>query len=193
MAIQYPINIETDRFTVYDTNTNKPVLDGNGKPKTNVKWASSDNTQMIPNLSSHIKWLIEVKETRPSFDSATQKINRLPVSYDVSAETATVQSFEVVALTQEEIDAKLPPHFTSTTTSIKYSVSEASQNAFTRMTTLVNEAQMPNEQALVVKDVLGASIGITVEQFHTDMVAYGLHCYELFNYIPPEPEDGDFI
>jgi hypothetical protein len=193
MAIQYPINIETDRFTVYDTNTNKPVLDGNGKSKTNVKWASSDNTQMIPNLSSHIKWLIEVKETRPSFDSATQKINRLPVSYDVSAETATVQSFEVVALTQEEIDAKLPPHFTSTTTSIKYSVSEASQNAFTRMTTLVNEAQMPNEQALVVKDVLGASIGITVEQFHTDMVAYGLHCYELFNYVPPEPEDGDFI
>ena len=193
MAIQYPINIEADRFTVYDTNTSKPVLDGNGKPKTNVKWASSDNTQMIPNLSSHIKWLIEVKETRPPFDSATQKINRLPVSYDVSAETATVQSFEVVALTQEEIDAKLPPHFTSTTTSIKYSVSEASQNAFTRMMTLVNEAAMADAVIVTVKDVLGVQHDLTVEDLKVDLIAYGLHCYELFNYVPPEPEGGDFI
>ena len=28
MAIQYPINPETDRFTIYDTDTGSPLLDG---------------------------------------------------------------------------------------------------------------------------------------------------------------------
>ena len=192
MAITYPIQ-ETDKFTVYDTNTSAPLKDGAGRPMTGVKWGSNDLTQMIPNLADNIKWLIEVKETQPSYDSLTQKIKRLPVNYDVANETATTQSFEVVDLTQEEIDAKLPPHFLSPTTTIKYDVAIESQNAFTRMLTLVNETQMPSDQALVVKDVLGASIGITVEQFHADMILYGLHCYELFNYVPPAVDPDGMI
>jgi hypothetical protein len=192
MAITYPIQ-ETDKFTVYDTNTSAPLKDGAGRPMTGVKWGSNDLTQMIPNLADNIKWLIEVVGTRPTFDPLTQKIKRLPVSYDVANETATTQSFEVVDLTQEEIDAKLPPHFLSPTTTIKYDVAIESQNAFTRMLTLVNETQMPSDQALVVKDVLGASIGITVEQFHADMILYGLHCYELFNYVPPAVDPDGMI
>lgn len=192
MAITYPIQ-ESDRFTVYDANASAPLKDGSGKPMTAVKWGSNDLTQMIPNLADNINWLIEVKEAQPSYDSSTQKIKRLPVNYDVANETATIQSFEVVDLTQEEIDAKLPAHFLSTTTAIKYDVALEAQNAFTRMLTLVNEAQMPSEQALVVKDVLGASIGITVEQFHADMVLYGLHCYELFNYVPPAVDPDGMI
>ena len=192
MAITYPIQ-ESDRFTVYDANASAPLKDGSGKPMTAVKWGSNDLTQMIPNLADNINWLIEVKEAQPSYDSSTQKIKRLPVNYDVANETATIQSFEVVDLTQEEIDAKLPAHFLSTTTAIKYDVALEAQNAFTRMLTLVNEAQMPSDQALVVKDVLGASIGITVEQFHADMIAYGLHCYELFNYVPPAVDPDGMI
>jgi hypothetical protein len=192
MAITYPIQ-ETDKFTVYDTNTSAPLKDGAGRPMTGVKWGSNDLTQMIPNLADNIKWLIEVKETQPSYDSLTQKIKRLPVNYDVANETATTQSFEVVDLTQEEIDAKLPAHFLSPTTTIKYDVALEAQNAFTRMLTLVKEVQMPSEQALVVKDVLGASIGITVEQFHADMILYGLHCYELFNYVPPAVDPDGMI
>jgi len=192
MAITYPIQ-ESDRFTVYDANASAPLKDGSGKPMTAVKWGSNDLTQMIPNLADNIKWLIEVKEAQPSYDSSTQKIKRLPVNYDVANETATIQSFEVVDLTQEEIDAKLPAHFLSPNTTIKYDVAIDAQNAFTRMLTLVNETQMPSEQALVVKDVLGASIGITVEQFHADMVLYGLHCYELFNYVPPAVDPDGMI
>ena len=192
MAITYPIQ-ETDKFTVYDTNTSAPLKDGAVRPMTGVKWGSNDLTQIIPNLADNIKWLIEVKETQPSYDSLTQKIKRLPVNYDVANETATTQSFEVVDLTQEEIDAKLPAHFLSPTTTIKYDVAIDAQNAFTRMLTLVNETQMPSDQALVVKDVLGASIGITVEQFHADMILYGLHCYELFNYVPPAVDPDGMI
>lgn len=192
MAITYPIQ-ESDRFTVYDANASTPLKDGSGKPMTAVKWGSNDLTQMIPNLADNINWLIEVKEAQPSYDSSTQKIKRLPVNYDVANETATIQSFEVVDLTQEEIDAKLPAHFLSTATAIKYDVALEAQNAFTRMLTLVNEAQMPSDQALVVKDVLGASIGITVEQFHADMILYGLHCYELFNYVPPAVDPDGMI
>ena len=110
MAITYPIQ-ETDKFTVYDTNTSAPLKDGAGRPMTGVKWGSNDLTQIIPNLADNIKWLIEVKETQPSYDSLTQKIKRLPVNYDVANETATTQSFEVVDLTQEEIDAITEPEY----------------------------------------------------------------------------------
>jgi hypothetical protein len=147
----------------------------------------------VPNLDPALSILIEVKEARPSFDSLTQKVKRLPPNYDLVNKVATIQSFEVVDLTQDEIDAKIPAHFLSPTTAIKYDVAVESQNAFTRMLALVNETQMPGDQALVVKDVLGASIGITVEQFHADMIAYGLHCYELFNYVPPAVDPDGMI
>jgi len=189
MAITYPIQ-EADKFTVFDTNTSAPLKDGAGRPMTGVKWGSNDLTQMIPNLADNIKWLIEVREARPSFDPTTQKLKRLPVSYDVATETATIQSWEVVDLTQEEIDAKLPPHVDIG--GIKYDISEASQNAFTRMMTLVQQAGMAPTDDVAVKDVLGVSHAITVETFSSDMVQYGLHCYTLYH-TEPESVDPDMI
>jgi len=189
MAITYPIQ-ESDRFTVYDANASAPLKDGSGKPMTAVKWGSNDLTQMIPNLADNIKWLIEVKETQPSYDSLTQKIKRLPVNYDVANETATIQSFEVVGLTQDEIDAKIPAHVDIG--GIKYDVSEQAQNAFTRMMSLIDHAGMAPTDEVAVKDVLGTSHAITVEDFSSDMIQYGLHCYTLFN-AEPEPVDPDMI
>ena len=190
MAITYPINVEADRFTVYSTSTNKPILDGNGKQMVGVKWGSTNVDQMISNLAADIKWLIEVKEDRPTFDPTTQKLKRLPVSYDVANETATIQSWEVVELTQEEIDAKLPAHVDIN--GIKYDVSEQAQNAFTRMQSLIDHAGMALTDEVSVKDVLGVSHTITVEIFNSDMIQYGLHCYTLFN-AEPEPVDPDMI
>ena len=189
MAITYPIQ-ETDKFTVYDTNTSAPLKDGAGRPMIGVKWGSNDLTQMIPNLADNIKWLIEVKEVRPTFDPTTQKLKRLPVSYDVANETATIQSWEVVALTQEEINAKLPAHVD--VGGIKYDVSEQAQNAFTRMQSLIDHAGMALTDEVSVKDVLGVNHTITVEIFNSDMIQYGLHCYTLFN-AEPEPVDPDMI
>lgn len=195
MAITYPINKEVDRFTVYCTTANSPVLDGNGKQMTGVVWGSNNLDQMISNLATDVKWLIEVREPRPSFDSLTQKLKRLPVDYDVANETATMQSWEVVALTQEEIDAKLPAHYTTTTpvSGIKLSTSLESQNAFTRMVTLVNQAQLPDTDIVKVNDILGEAFELTVSDFNVTMVAYGQHCYELFHAVPEVTEDPDMI
>jgi hypothetical protein len=189
MAITYPIQ-ETDRFTIYDTNAQAPLKDGNGKQMTSKKWGSEDKTQMIQGLADNIKWLIEVKAERPTFDPLTQKLKRLPVSYDVASETATTQSYEVVSLTQEEIDAKIPAH--ADIGGIKYDVSEQAQNAFTRMQSLIDHAGMALTDEVSVKDVLGVSHTITVETFNANMIQYGLHCYALFS-AEPEPVDPDII
>lgn len=194
MAITYPINKEVDRFTVYCTTANSPVLDGNGKQMTGVVWGSNNLDQMISNLAPDVKWLIEVREPRPSFDPLTQKLKRLPIDYDVANETATIQSWEVVALTQEEIDAKLPAHYTTTTpvSGIKLSVSLESQNAFTRMTSLIDHAAMAPTDIVKVQDVIGETFELTVSDFNVIIVAYGQHCYELFHTVP-EPVDPDII
>ena len=140
----------------------------------------------VPNLDSALSILIEVKEDRPSFDSLTQKIKRLPPNYDLVNKVATIQRYEVVELTQEEIDAKIPPYVDIN--GIKYDVSEQAQNAFTRMQSLIDHAGMALTDEVSVKDVLSVSHTITVETFNSDMIQYGLHCYTLFN-TEPEPID----
>ena len=190
MAITYPIN-DSDRFTVYDTNAQAPLKDGKGKKMTSLEWGSEDKTQMIQGLADNIKWLIEVKANRPTFDPLTQKLKRLPVSYDVASETATTQSYEVVSLTQEEIDAKTPAHFL-TSQGIMLNVNLQSQSAFTSMITLVEQAQMPDSQEVKVQDVLGETHTLTVSEFKAEMISYGLYCYELFHTVP-EPVDPDMI
>ena len=191
MAITYPIK-STDRFTIYDTNTQAPLKDGKGKLLTSQVFGSEDKTQMIQGLADNIKWLIEVKDSKPSFDPLTQKLKRLPVSYDVANETATLQSYEVVSLTQAEIDAKIPAHF-ETSQGIKLDVSLESQNAFTRMMALIEQAQMPDSQEVKVQDVLKETHTITVGELKTELVSYGLYCYELFHTVPEIDPDLDLI
>lgn len=178
MPITYPIQ-ESDRFTIYDSTAQAPLQDADGKPMTNRKWGSSDFSQMLSGLDDNIKWLIEVKEDPPTFDSATQKLNRLPVSYDIADEKATILSYEVVNLTQDEIDAKIPAHF-ETSQGIKLGVTIESQNAFTRMMTLIEQATMPDSQEVKVQDVYKETHTLTVGEFKVEMVSYGLYCYELF-------------
>lgn len=177
MAIQYPINPETDRFTVYDTDTGSPLLDGRGRPMTSKKWGSRDTSQMIPNLAPNIKWLINVKEDAPAYDSSTQKLVR-STTYDVDAETAT-DGYEVVALTQEEIDARTPASFT-TSGGIKLAVEEQDQNAFARMKTLLDLQGAGDADPITIKDVDGATHTITVADFNAAMLEYGVHCYTAF-------------
>lgn len=187
--ITYPIN-EIDRFTVYDTTTGSPVRDADGKALRNQKWASEDKSQMIQGLADNIKWLIEVREPQPAYDPATQKLKRLAARYDVANETAIVESWEVVDLTQEEIDAKIPPHFDYN--GIKLAIEEKDQTAFGNLLLLVNESGMADDAMLMITGCLGEKHGVTVASFRTMIIAYGLHCYELFNAPPPEP-DPDFI
>lgn len=189
MPITYPIQ-ESDRFTVYDTDTQQPLKDATGKSLRGQKWGSEDKSQMIQGLADNVKWLIETRESQPIYDTATQKLRRLPTQYDVVNETAIVESWEVVDLTQEEIDAKIPPHFDYN--GIKLAIEDKDQTAFGNLLLLVNESGMADDAMLMITDCLGEKHGVTVASFRTMIVAYGLHCYELFNAPPPEP-DPDFI
>jgi hypothetical protein len=177
MAITYPIN-DSDRFTVYNTETSAPLNDGRGKPMRGVAWGSVDKSQMISGLADNIKWLLDVKEAKPTYDSATQKITKNDTAYDVVNESAT-DAWTVTALTAEEIDDRTPAHVDIG--GIKYDTSETSQNAFTRMMTLVTQSGMASTDNVDVKDCLGVSHTLTVEQFNADMVQFGLYCYTQFH------------
>lgn len=176
MAITYPIQ-DTDRFTVYDTNTSAPLNDGRGRPMRHVKWGSNDNTQMVPGLADNIKWLIEVTEDKPAYDQWTERIERT-TTYDVANETAT-DGWTVTALTQAEIDAITPAHVEIN--GIKWKTDEVSQAAFSSMTLLIDKAAMADTDVVAIKDAYGASHNMTVAQYSADVLTYGLHCYTLFH------------
>ena len=190
MPITYPIQ-DSDRFTIFDTLTQKPLTDSQGKACTGQIWGSSDKSKMIEGLEPNVKWLLEIIAVRPTFDSATQRLKRLPAIYNVDDETATLKSYEVVDLTAEEIEARIPPHF-ATSQGIKLDVTLEAQNAFTRMMTLIEQAQMPDAQEVKVQDVYKATHTLTVAEFKTEMVSYGLYCYELFHAVD-ETTDTDFV
>jgi len=176
MAITYPIN-DSDRFTVYNTETGEPLADGNGRKMTRRAWGSEDKSQMIQGLADNIKWLIETTQDKPTYDSMTHKLEKATV-YDVVNEEARTE-YSVTALTQAEIDERTPAHVEIS--GIKYDTSEVSQNAFTRMMTLVSNAGMALTDEVAVKDCLGVSHTLTVEQFNADMVQFGLYCYTQFH------------
>ena len=64
---------------------------------------------------------------------------------------------------------------------IKYDTSEASQNALTRMMTLVTQSGMASTDEVAVKDCLGVSHTLTVEEFTADLIQFGLYCYNEFH------------
>jgi len=85
-----------------------------------------------------------------------------------------------VALTQAEIDERTPEHY-ETSTGIKMATDLQSQAAFSNMMTLLNEAGMADTDMVMIKDCFGASHAMTLAEFRTQAVAYGLHCYTLFH------------
>lgn len=179
MPITYPIQ-DSDRFTIYDSNAEAPLKNSEGKSLVNQKWGSSDKSQMIKGLEPNIKWLKEIKIAQPSFDPATEKIVKNTISYDLEDESAIVESWSKVSLTQSEIDAKIPPHFLSSQ-GIMFDISLAAQSAFTSMITLVNSASFPDDQLVKVKDVYKVEHQMTTIDFKTEMVNYGIYCYDLFH------------
>ena len=177
MAITYPIN-DSDRFTVYNTETGEPLADGNGRKMTRRAWGSEDKSQMIQGLADNIKWLIETTQDKPTYDSMTHKLEQAIV-YDVANEEARTE-YSVTALTQAEIDERTPEHF-ETDGGIKMATDLQSQAAFSNMMTLLNEAGMADSDMVAIKDCFGVSHPLTVTQFRADAVAYGLFCYQAFH------------
>ena len=177
MAITYPIN-DTDRFTVYNTETSAPLNDGKGRPMRGVVWGSVDKSQMISGLADNIKWLLDVKEAKPEYDSATHKIEKSATAYDVINESAT-DSWTVTALTQAEIDERTPAHVEIN--GIKWKTDEASQSAFSSMTLLLDKAGMPDTDMVAIKDAHNVTQAMTVQQYQADALTYGLACYQLFH------------
>ena len=176
MAITYPIN-ESDRFTVYNTETGEPLADGNGRKMIRRAWGSEDKTQMIQGLADNIKWLIETTQDKPTYDSMTHKLEKAIV-YDVANEEARTE-YSVVALTQAEIDERTPAHVEIN--GIKFKTDEESQNAFSRMMTLVTSAGMADTDTVDVKDALEATHTLTVAQLKANLVSYGMFCYTQFH------------
>ena len=158
-----------NKYTIYH-NTDGVIATGKPYP--------TDEGAEIPNLAPELNFLLEVTEARPTYDSATHKLVEDAINYDTVNKTAT-RSWSSVALTQAEIDERTPAHVDIG--GIKYDTSETSQNAFTRMMTLVSNAGMALTDEVAVKDCLGVSHTLTVEQFNADMVQFGLFCYTQFH------------
>ena len=73
-----------------------------------------------------------------------------------------------------------PEHY-ETSTGIKMATDLQSQAAFSNMMTLLNEAGMADTEMVMIKDCFGASHGMTLADFRTQAVAYGLFCYTQFH------------
>ena len=158
------------KYTTYNSTTQEVIVTGRPHP-------TSDGSRP-PNLADDIHILEEVTEARPTYDSATHKLVEDAINYNTIDKTAT-RRWSAVALTQAEIDERTPAHVEIS--GIKYDTSELSQNAFTRMMTLVTNAGMLDTDEVAVKDCLGVSHTMTVSAFNADMVQFGLHCYQAFH------------
>jgi len=159
-----------NKYTIYHSTDG--VL-ATGKPYP------TDEGAEIPNLDPNLSLLLEVTEARPTYDSATHKLVKDAVNYNTIDNTATT-SWSVVELTQAEIDANTPEHYL-TSTGIKMATDLQSQAAFSNMMTLLNEAGMADTEMVMIKDCFGVSHGMTLADFRTQAVAYGLHCYTIFH------------
>jgi len=158
-------------YTTYDSNTQTVIAER--RP-----WPHVDGVT-VPTLPAGVFLLEEITEARPTIDSMTHKLVEDAVNYDTINKTAT-RSWSSVALSAEEIAERTPAHY-ETSTGIKLSTDLQSQAAFSNMMTLLNEAGMADTEMVMIKDCFGVSHGMTLAEFRTQAVAYGLHCYTLFH------------
>ena len=159
------------KFTIYNSTTQTVIAE-------RQPWPCIDPTQEPPGLPADVFFLEEVTEAKPTIDSMTHKLVKDAINYDTINKTATT-SWSVVALTQAEITERIPAHVEIS--GIKYDTSETSQNALTRMMTLVTQSGMASTDNVAVKDCLGVSHTLTVEEFTADLIQFGLHCYNEFH------------
>ena len=158
-------------YTTYDSNTQTVIAER--RP-----WPHVDGVT-VPTLPAGVYLLEEINEARPTIDSMTHKLVEDAVNYNTIAKTAT-RSWSSVALTAEEIAERTPAHY-ETSTGIKMATDLQSQAAFSNMMTLLNEAGMADTEMVMIKDCFGTSHGMTLADFRTHAVAYGLHCYSQFH------------
>jgi hypothetical protein len=160
------------RYTLYNTDTN--TIEATGRP-----WPTADGVSEPVGMPINLVLLEEIKADRPAYDSAAEKLVENAIAYDTTAKTAT-RSWSAVALTQAELDERIPEHY-ETSTGIKMAIDLQSQAAFSNMMILLNEAGMADTDPVAIKDCFGVSHGMTVAEFRTQAVAYGLHCYTIFH------------
>ena len=158
-----------NKYTIYHSTDG--VL-ATGKPYP------TDEGAEIPNLDPSLSLLLEVTEAKPTYDSATHKLVKDAINYNTVDNTATT-SWSVVALTQQELDYFIPANVEIN--GIKMATDLQSQAAFSNMMTLLNEAGMADTEMVMIKDCFGASHAMTLADFRTQAVAYGLHCYTIFH------------
>jgi hypothetical protein len=161
-----------NRYTVYNTDTS--TAEATGRP-----WPTADGVSDPVGMPANLVLLLEVTEARPTIDSMTHKLVEDAINYDIINGTAT-RSWSSVALSAEEIADRTPAHY-ETSTGIKMATDLQSQAAFSNMMTLLNEAGMADTEMVMIKDCFGASHGMTLADFRTHAVAFGLHCYSQFH------------
>ena len=158
-----------NKYTIYHSTDG--VL-ATGKPYP------TDEGAEIPNLDPNLSLLLEVTEAKPTYSTDTHKLVKDAVNYNTVDNTATT-SWSVVALTQAEIDERTPENVEIN--GIKMATDLQSQAAFSNMMILLNEAGMADSEMVMIKDCFGASHAMTLADFRTQAVAYGLSCYQAFH------------
>ena len=169
MAITYPVSADS-KWSVYQISTQQVIA-------SSQPWAVADGGEIV-GLDADYVYLLEVTEAKPTYSTDTHKLVKDAVNYDTINNTATT-SWSVVALSAEEITDRIPAHVEIS--GIKYDTSEQSQNALTRMMTLVTQSGMLQTDNVVVKDCLGVPHTMTVEEFTADLIQFGLYCYNAFH------------
>jgi hypothetical protein len=169
MAITYPVSPDS-LWTVYKISTSEAIA-------SHRQWSAADGGE-IKGLDPDYVYLLEQADAKPTYDSTTHKLEKT-TTVDVPNNTIT-KGWTVTALTQAEIDERTPAHY-ETNTGIKMATDLQSQAAFSNMMILLNEAGMADTDPVAIKDCFGASHGMTVAEFRTQAVAYGLHCYTIFH------------
>lgn len=131
------------------------------------------------------KWVEVVKEEQPEYDTATQKL----ISKEEVVGDSLVTSWTIVDKTQEEQELYMTEQARQETlnkgfdTGRGYSlgIDTEDQNAFTRLLTLLREANASDTQDVIIKDKDGVKQTITYGELRSLMIDYGLYCQQLFN------------
>ena len=169
MAITYPVDVENTKWTLYNTSTSEVVSSRN-------KWGNIDGEEPV-GLNPDFTFLLEQTDAKPTYDSATHKIEKT-TTVDVPNNTIT-KGWSVVALTQAELDERIPAHVEIN--GVKWKTDEASQAAFSSMTLLLDKAGMADTDMVAIKDAHNVTQPMTVQQYQADAITYGLHCYTIFH------------
>jgi len=163
------IDTENTSWAVYQKST-KSIL------SRRKKWPVANGGPII-DLDSDYVWLLEFRTPKPSYNDNTQYLKKVEKVNLTGKKLET--NWEVIDLTQEEIDAKLGSFF-ETSGGIKLDVSIDAQNAFTRMNSMIQLTGMANSENVQIKDIAGDLHTLTVTQLKTILKEYGTHCYNLF-------------